>query len=77
MTRAPYPVEWSLAEVQLVGGAMLALHVAVTPKIADHLAQRMRDIGFLILRNDKESISIAADRVVAFRLTLIVGDQPT
>jgi len=56
---------------------MITLHVPVAPGIAEYLAQRMRDTGFLTLRNDKESLSIAADRVVAFKLTRIVGEQPT
>ena len=77
MAKQTYPTEWSLIEVQTDGGAMIALHVAVSPGIADHLVQKMRDTGFLTLRNDEESLSIAADRVVAFKLTRIVGEQPT
>ena len=77
MPKPTHPPAWSLAEVQTDGGAMITLHVPVAPGIAEYLAQSMRDTGFLTLRNDKESLSIAADRVVAFKLTRIVGEQPT
>ena len=75
MTKPKYPTEWSLAEVQVIGGGIVAIHVPVGPGIGEFFTQKMRDTGFLTLRNDKESVSIAADRIVAFKLTSIVGDQ--
>jgi hypothetical protein len=69
-----YPEQWSLIEIQCVGGEMLSLNVPVSPGIADHLTQAMSSTGFLTLRNDKQAISIATSRVVAFRITLITGE---
>lgn len=71
----PYPVEWSLAEVQVKGGHMISLSIKASPALADWLTQQMRDNGFLTLRNDKESISIAAKHVVAFKLTLMTTGE--
>ena len=77
MTRTTYPKEQSLIQVQTTTGDMIGIIAPVGPAIAEHLARQMTSSGFLTIRNDREAISIAADRVVAFRVTLFVEGQPT
>lgn len=71
----PYGDQWSLAEVQVKGGHVISLTIKAGPSLADWLTNQMRDNGFLTLRNDKESISIAAKHVVAFKLTLLTTGE--
>jgi hypothetical protein len=71
----PYGDQWSLAEVQVKGGHVISLAIKASPALADWLTNQMRDNGFLTLRNDKESISIAAKHVVAFKLTLMTTGE--
>ena len=61
--------QYSLAEVQLVGGGMIGMTINASTKIADHLLKGMKETGFLHLRNEAESIMLRAEDVRAFKLT--------
>lgn len=66
-----YPEQWSLIEVQTKDGGMLVMNLPVSPTIQDHFLTKMKETGFLSLRNGQESLAIRADQIVAFKLTLI------
>lgn len=70
-----YPEQWSLIEVQLTTGDMLAMNLPVSPTIQEHFLTKMKETGFLALRNPQESLSIRANQIVAFKLTLMTTGE--
>ena len=66
--------QYSLAEVQLVGGGMIGMTINASTKIADHLLKGMKETGFLHLRNEAESIMLRAEDVRAFKLTQLTTE---
>ena len=56
--------QYSLAEVQLVGGGMIGMTINAS----------MKETGFLHLRNEVESIVLRADEVRAFKLTQLTTE---
>lgn len=70
-----YPEQWSLIEVQLTTGDMLAMNLPVGPTIQEHFLTKMKETGFLALRNPQEALSIRANQVVAFKLTLMTTGE--
>jgi hypothetical protein len=70
----PYKKQYSLAEVQLVGGEMIGMMITATPSLGGHLTKSMASEGYLNLFNDSETLIIKADRVVAVKLTLMTTE---
>jgi hypothetical protein len=70
-----YPEQWSLIEVQMIDGTTQAMNLPVSPTIQDYFLSKMRETGFLALRNGQESLSIRADKIVAFKLTLMTTGE--
>ena len=66
--------QYSIAEVQLVGGGMIGMTINASTKIADHLLKGMKETGFLHLRNEVESIVLRAEDVRAFKLTQLTTE---
>jgi hypothetical protein len=60
---------YSLAEVQTKGGGVVAMTITASPSIGKHLTDTMKSSGFLYLYNEKETLLIRAEDVVAVRLT--------
>lgn len=69
-TQAQHTV-YSLAEVQLTGGRMVALTITASPSLGSHLTKNMKETGYLHLFNDSEALMIRAEDVVAVKLTKI------
>ena len=61
--------QYSLAEVQLVGGEMIGMMITAGPTLGQHLTKQMGTDGYLYLYNDNESLVLKADRIVAVKLT--------
>lgn len=74
-TQATPDMQWSLIEVQLTTGETLAMNLPVSPTIQEHFLTKMKETGFLPLRNGQEALSIRADKIVAFKLTLITSGE--
>lgn len=66
---------YSLAEVQLTGGRMIAMTITASPTLGKHLTETMKSSGYLHLYNDAESLMIRAEEVVAVRLTKLTKDE--
>ena len=73
-TGGPYKKQYSLAEVQLVGGEMIGMMISAGPALGQHLTKAMASEGYLNLFNDSETLIIKADHVVAIKLTLITTE---
>lgn len=71
----PYAKQYSLAEVQLVGGDRMGIMITATPSLGSHLIKQMAAEGYLNLFNDSESLIINADRVVAIKLTVMTKEE--
>lgn len=65
---------YSLAEVQLVGGEMIAMTISAGPTLGAHLTKEMGNTGYLYLYNDVESLMLKADHVVAVKLTQLTKE---
>lgn len=61
--------QYSLAEVQLVGGEMIGMMITAGPTLGQHLTKQMGTDGYLYRYNDNESLVLKADRIVAVKLT--------
>jgi len=70
----PKEHQYSIAEVQLVGGGMIGMTINASTKIADYLLKGMKETGFLHLRNEVESIVLRAEDVRAFKLTQLTTE---
>lgn len=70
----PKEHQYSIAEVQLVGGGMVGMTINASIKIADHLLKTMKETGFLHLRNEAEAIILRAEDVRAFKLTQLTTE---
>lgn len=68
-TGASSSKQYSLAEVQLVGGEMIGMMITAGPALGQHLTKQMGTDGYLYLYNDNESLVLKADRIVAVKLT--------
>jgi hypothetical protein len=73
---AGYPEQWSLIEIQTINGAVLSMNLPVSPTIQDYFLAKMKETGFLPLRNGAESLAVRADMVVAFKLTQLTTGEP-
>jgi hypothetical protein len=65
---------YSLAEVQLTGGRMIAMTISAGPAIAKHLMDTMKSTGYLHMFNDVEALMIRSDEVVAVKLTKLTTE---
>jgi len=70
----PKEQQYSIAEVQLVGGGMIGMTINASIRIADHLLKTMKETGFLHLRNEAEAIILRAEDVRAFKLTQLTTE---
>lgn len=68
-TAATVKSVYSLAEVQLKGGSVIAMTISAGPALAQHLIAKMKETGFLTLFNENESLTLRAEDVVAVKLT--------
>lgn len=74
MSPAKGDQQYSIAEVQLVGGGMIGMTINASIRIADHLLKTMKETGFLHLRNEAEAIILRAEDVRAFKLTQLTTE---
>lgn len=68
-TAATATAIYSLAEVQLKGGSVIAMTISAGPALAQRLIAKMKETGFLTLFNENESLTLRAEDVVAVKLT--------
>lgn len=65
---------YSLAEVQLTGGRMIAMTISAGPTIGKHLIETMKNTGYLHLFNESETLMIRAAEVVAVKVTKLTTE---
>lgn len=63
MARTQYPQQWSTVVANYRDGTRMTINISAGITIANHLMREMQECGFCALRNDKECLIIAADRV--------------
>jgi hypothetical protein len=66
---------YSLAEVQLTGGRMIAMTITAGVTVGKYLTDTMKSTGYLHLYNDAESLMIRAEDVVAVKLTKLTTGE--
>lgn len=65
---------YSLVVVQFEGGETREMIVPAGTSLLQHLLKQMKEVGFLYLFNDAESVAMRADQIVGISMTAITKE---
>ena len=70
-----YSDSYSLVVVQFEGGETREMIVPASTSLLQHALKQMKEVGFLYLFNDAESVAMRADQIVAVSMTAITKED--
>jgi len=70
-----YGDSYSLVVVQFEGGETREMIVPASTSLLQHVLKQMKEVGFLYLFNDAESVAMRADQIVAVSMTAITKED--